>query len=154
MTSLQITQLRLQSAPTRAFDWINQNMIDYGTREILDPIRNLGRSRKEAQSFLDAWRLEKTGFLKMDLVNDHPFADLLEYGWKDYDVFPKGKANGGSDTLKFNWKGGIHFSKHTHPRGFRGYGIIESAEQWGFFDRFLERILVGANQHLLEMKIR
>lgn len=154
MSSLQLTQLRLQSAPTRAFDWIDQHMIDYGIREILDPIRNLGRSRKEAQSFLDAWKLEKTGFLKMDLVNDHPFADLLEYGWKDYDVYPKGKANGGADTLKFNWKGAIHFSKHTHPRGFKGYGIIESADNWGFFDKFHEKIIQGANEWLQVAKLK
>lgn len=154
MSSLQITQLRLQSAPTRAWDWIDRNMIDIGIKEIIDPIKNLGHSRKQAQSFIDKWRLEKTGFMKMELVNDHQFADMLEYGWKDYDVFPKGKDNGGADTLKFPWKGAIHFSKHTHPRGFAGYHIIESAERWGFFDRFHERIIEGANNWLKESKLR
>ncbi len=130
------------------------HMIDYGIREILDPIKKLGTSRKHAQGFIDSWRLEKTGFMKMDLVNDHKFADLLEYGWNDYDVFPKGKENGGADNLKFPWLGMIHFSKHTHPRGFRGYHTLDSAENWGFYDRFLEKILDGANRWLVEVKLR
>jgi len=146
--------LRLQSAPTRALDWINQNKIDYAIREILDPIRNLQTSRGHSQGFIDAWRIEDTGFLKMELVNDHRFADLLEYGWEDYDVYPLGKDNGGADTLKFHWQGKWHFSKHTHPRGFPGYNIIESADNWGYFDRFLERIIDGANRWLQEVKMR
>ena len=152
--NLDLTMLRLQSAPTRALDWINQNKIDYGVREILDPIKTLGTSRKHAQSFLDRWRLEDTGFLKMELINDHEFADLLEYGWADYDVYPLGKENGGADALHYFYRGRWWTMKHTHPKGFRGYHIIESAENWGFFDKFLEKIIDGANQWLQEARIR
>jgi len=145
--------LRMESAPTRAADWINQNKIDYAIRELLDPMKSLMTSRGNAQSVIDAWRVEDAGFMKVELVNDHPFADLTEFGWGDYDVYPLGKENGGADTLKFNWQGGIHFSKHTHPRGFKGYNILESLENWGFYDRFLEKIIDGANKWLLESRM-
>lgn len=145
--------LRLQSAPTRARDWINQNKIDYATREILDPIRNLQTSRGHAQSVIDRWRIEDTGFLKFELVNDHPFIDLLEYGWGDYDVYPKGKDNGGADTLKIPTAGGFYFSKHTHPKGFKGYNTLSSIENWGFYDKFLDAIIDGANKWLQEVKM-
>lgn len=145
--------LRLESAPTRARDWINQNKVDYATREILDPIRDLMVSRGHAQSVIDRWRIEDTGFLKLELVNDHKYIDLLEFGWGDYDVYPLGKENGGANTLKFNWKGGLFFSKHTHPRGFKGYHILDSIENWGFYDRFLEKIIAGANKWLLEARL-
>lgn len=154
MTDFHTAMLRLQSAPTRALDWINQNKIDYATREILDPIRDLSTSRGHAQSVIDRWRIEDSGFLKMELVNDHPFIDLLEYGWDDYDVYPLGKENGGANVLKFNWRGKIVFSKHTHPRGFKGYNMLSSADNWGFFDKFLERIINGANAWLQEVKMR
>lgn len=146
--------LRLQSAPTRALDWINQNKIDYAIRYIIDPIRDLQISRRQSQGFIDAWRVVDTGFLKLELVNDHKYADLLEYGWPDYDVYPLGKDEGGADVLKFSMNGQIMFRKHTHPRGFKGYNIISSAENWGFFDRFLERLIDGANQWLQEAKMR
>lgn len=159
--------LRLESAPTRARDWINQHKIDYATRYILDPIRDLMISRGHAQSVIDRWRVEDTGFMKLELVNDHPYIDLLEYGWGDYDVYPKGKGSQfskisdefaaehtGADVLRFHWQGKWHFAKHTHPRGFNGYHILDSAENWGFFDRFLERIIDGANKFLQEAKMK
>ena len=158
--------LRLESAPTRARDWINQNKIDYAIREILDPMRDLMVSRGHAQSVIDRWRVEDTGFMKLELVNDHEFVDLLEYGWSDYDVYPKGrgdqfagmseefkKEHAGANVLRFHWQGKWHFAMHTHPRGFRGYHIIESAENWGFFDRFLEKIVQGANRWLQEARM-
>lgn len=152
---LHTAMLRLESAPTRARDWINQNKIDYAVREILDPMRDLMVSRGHAQSVIDKWRVEDAGFMKIELVNDHPYADLTEYGWDDYDVYPLGKENGGADALKIPTKGGgFYFSKHTHPKGFRGYGIIESATNWGFFDRFLEKIIQGANAWLIEARMR
>jgi len=154
MMDFHTAMLRMQSAPTRAKDWINQNKIDYAIREIVDPIKSLSTSRGHAQSVVDRWRVEDTGYLKLELINDHEYIDLLEYGWDDYDVFPLGKENGGADVLKFNWRGQIHFSKHTHPRGFRGYGIIESAENFGFFERFLDKIIDGANKWLQEAKMR
>ncbi len=147
--------LRLESAPTRARDWINQNKIDYAIREILDPMKNLMTSRGNAQSVIDAWRVEDAGFMKIELVNDHPYAHLTEYGWGDYDVYPLGKENGGANALKIPTKGGkFYFSKHTHPRGFKGYNILESLENWGFYDRFLEKIIDGANKWLQEARLR
>ena len=146
--------LRLQSAPTRALDWIETHKIDYAVQYILDPMRDLQTSRGNAQSVIDKWRVENTGYLKLDLVNDHKYVHLLEYGWDDYDVYPKGKENDGADALKIPMMGGgFYFSGHTHPRGFRGYNIINSAENFGFFERFLERLIEGANRWLQEARL-
>ena len=155
--------LRLESAPTRARDWINQNKIDYAIREILDPMKSLMTSRGNAQSVIDAWRVEDAGFMKIELVNDHKFAYLTEHGWGDYDVYPKGSGAqfmgmskefkekyGGANVLKFQMGGETIFAAHTHPRGFAGYKIIESIENWGFYERFLEKLIDGANQGLQE----
>lgn len=154
MTNLDITQLRLQSAPTRALDWMNMHMIDYGIRHLLDPIRTLATSRGHSQGFIDAFRLEKTGYLKMEVVNDHKYADLLEYGWDDYDVYAKGKENGGADWLRFVEDGVVKFRKHTHPKGFKGYNILSSADNWGFYQKFLDALIDGANKWLQEAKLR
>mgnify|MGYP003650590575 CR=1 FL=1 len=94
--------LRLESAPTRARDWINQNKIDYAIREILDPMKSLMTSR---------------------------------------------------NVLKFQMGGETIFAAHTHPRGFAGYKIIESIENWGFYERFLEKLIDGANKWLQEVRM-
>ncbi len=145
--------LRLQSAPTRALDWIEQNKMDYAIREILDPMRDLQTSRGHAQSVIDRWQIKNTGYLSLELYNDHKYIDLLEYGWDDYDVYPLGKENGGADVLRFHWKGKWNFAKHTHPRGFRGYHIVQSAENFGFFQRFLDKLIDGANRWLQEVRM-
>jgi hypothetical protein len=145
--------LRLQSAPTRALDWIETHKIDYAIKYILDPMRDLQTSRGHAQSVIDRWQVNNTGYLTMELVNDHKYIDLLEYGWDDYDVYPLGEANGGKEALKFFWKGQWHIRKHTHPRGFRGYHIINSAENFGFFERFLNALIDGANRWLQEARL-
>ena len=146
--------LRLQSAPTRALDWIETHKMNYAIKYILDPIRDLQTSRGHVQSVIDSWHVNNTGYLQLELVNDHEYIDLLEYGWGDYDVYPLGKENGGADTLKFHWRGQWHFSKHTHPRGFKGYHIVNSAENFGFFERFLNALIDGANRWLQEARLR
>jgi len=159
--------LRLQSAPTRALDWIEQHKIDYAIKYILDPMRDLQTSRGHAQSVIDRWQVANTGYLQLELVNDHKYIDLLEYGWGDYDVYPKGKGSqfdnmsdefrdqyAGADVLRFHWKGKWHFAMHTHPRGFKGYHIVNSAENFGFFERFLNALIDGANKWLQEARLR
>lgn len=149
-----LAQLRLESAPFRGLEWINANMVDYAIREILDPLRDLSASRGHSQRFRDGWTVEKTGWLRIELVNDFEFADLLEFGWGDYDVYPLGKENGGADFLHWTDSSGDHFASHTHPRGFRGYHLLDSMENWGFYDRFLEKLLEDASNYLMEMRMR
>lgn len=129
-------------------------MIDYAIKYILDPIRNLGISRGHGQRFIDGWQIKKTGKLSLEVYNDFEYAHLLEYGWDDYDVFPKGKDMGGADVLKFNWKGKIIFAKHTHPRGFPGYKMLEAIDDWGFIDNYYDKMVDGANDWLERARLR
>lgn len=150
---IDLAQLRLQSAPTRAKNFIGDNIVDYAIREIMDPMKSLGYSRKHAQGFIDAWKIKQIGQLKIEIYNDHKYADLLEYGWDDYDVYPLGKDAGGADVLKFFYRGKWIYAKHTHPKGFKGYHIVESAKNWGFIDKFLEKLIAAASVFLQENAI-
>lgn len=112
-----LSDLRLESAIPRARQYMNRRCVDVAVREILDPLKSEAYRRKLAQSYIDKFRIEKSGFLKIDLVNDHPISRYLEYGTDPHKIT--------GDPLAFNWEGEhVFFQKVNHP-GFKGYGILE-----------------------------
>lgn len=146
--------LRLQSAPTRVKDWLDQAKIDYAYKYLIPPIRMININEGRSENFANLWDVEDTGYLTMDLVNHHERAMQLELGWEPFVVFPKGKANGGADVLRFEIDGEVIFATHAFPQGFKGYHTIEKAQKQKVFLRYFQEMIKGANEwmDLVRMK--
>jgi len=111
-----LSDLRLESAIPRVKQYLDMICVNVAIKEILDPLILVAYTRKLAQSYIDKFRIEKSGFIKVDLVNDHHVSRYLEYGTEPHTI---------SGNLNFDWKGeDAFFQKVNHP-GFDGYGLLE-----------------------------
>jgi len=146
--NLDVTKMRLEGVVGRAFDFIDTIIVDTAIREILDPMRDLEVSRLHAQGFIDSWQLEKTGYCAIELINEFPYAHLLEYGWSEAWVEPVEK-------LALHWTDpqGDHFSKGHWRRGFNGYHMIEVIWILGFYDHFQDSLIEQANRFLEDTRM-
>ncbi len=127
-----IAVLRLESGPSRASQYMDHIMIDVATQEVLDPLKVRYTDLGAAQSFIDTIAIERTGFLKFDLVIDHDIAQWLEYGTEPHKI----EADE-AEFLHFQFrKTSSWFASHAgdsgdwikkfkidHP-GFPGYQLI------------------------------
>ena len=120
--SLDLTKQRLQSAKYRINTYIDQNIMNWAMETILLPARtDLENSINNRAA--EALRLEKTGFMKVDLVWDFrseegaPVHFFLEYGTRPHEIRAKGRENGGADAL--HWTGPSGESRYAkvvqHP---------------------------------------
>jgi len=132
--SLEFARLRLDNSSQRITKFIDDNIVEWTEQEIAVPIRNNMRSAGLSQRTLDAVTVEKTDFMKADVVfdlqiDDVDVSDLLEKGSRAHDIFPKGKENDGADTLRWwNRVGAVGFpifAKKVHHPGFEGYHFME-----------------------------
>jgi hypothetical protein len=120
--SLDLTKQRLFSIETRVTKYIDQNIIQWATEEILLPGQT-DIANSVSQRASEALSLEKTGFMKVDLVWDFrneegaPIHFFLEYGTRPHEIRAKGKDNGGADAL--HWTGPSGESRYAkvvqHP---------------------------------------
>lgn len=154
----QVADIRLESLEHRAMLFMDKNLLDVAIQEVLDPLRNLAISRQHSQVFIDAIRIEKTGFLKFRIFIDYiPGRDgialniLLEKGWSgpyqivsDWPFGPKLHWTGGK------YGPGDHFALMTTHPGFPGYHLLESMNNWGFVDRMIQKLISMTNKWLQE----
>jgi len=152
--ALSLASLRLESAPIRAADWIDRNMVDYAIRDILDPMKSLASSRKHAQRYIDSLHIIKLGPLQLAFVINfipgpfnEPLNVFLEFGTAPHDIY-------GNPWLAWPVPGGVHIGYHQfkpvkHP-GFRGYNMLASLKNWGFVDKWAENLINGATHYLQE----
>ena len=120
--SLDLTKQRLYSIETRVNKYIDQNIVQWATEEILLPGQT-DIANSVSQRASEALSLEKTGFMKVDLVWDFrneegaPIHFFLEYGTRPHEIRAKGKDNGGADAL--HWTGPSGESRYAkvvqHP---------------------------------------
>ena len=112
-----LSDLRLESAIPRVKQYMDMICVNVAVREILDPLKAQAYVRHLAQSYIDKFTIQKSGFIKVDLVNDHHISRYLEYGTLPHKIT--------GDPLAFDWEGEeVRFQSVNHP-GFRGYGILE-----------------------------
>ncbi len=112
-----LSDLRLESAPSRAKRHMDMICVDIAIQEILDPIKQTAHSKNAAQSYIDAFKIEKTGFIKIELVNDHRFSGWLEYGTPPHTIE--------GNPLAFDIDGDTVFAKKVNHPGFEGYHILK-----------------------------
>ena len=120
--SLDLTKQRLFSIETRVTKYIDQNIMQWATEEILLPGQT-DIANSVSQRAAEALSLEKSGFMKVDLVWDFrseegaPVHFFLEYGTRPHEIRAKGREHGGADAL--HWTGPSGESRYAkvvqHP---------------------------------------
>jgi hypothetical protein len=154
--SLDLTKQRLFSIETRVTKYIDQNIIQWATEEILLPGQT-DIANSVSQRASEALSLEKTGFMKVDLVWDFrneegaPIHFFLEYGTRPHEIRAKGKDNGGADAL--HWTGPSGESRYAkvvqHP-GTQARELISQIKEERIPD--LRRRIVDETQNYMELE--
>ena len=154
--SLDLTKQRLFSIETRVNNYIDQNIIQWATEEILLPGQT-DIANSVSQRASEALSLEKTGFMKVDLVWDFrneegaPIHFFLEYGTRPHEIRAKGKDNGGADAL--HWTGPSGESRYAkvvqHP-GTQARELISQIKEERIPD--LRRRIVDETQSYMELE--
>ena len=154
--SLDLTKQRLYSIETRVNKYIDQNIIQWATEEILLPGQT-DIANSVSQRASEALSLEKTGFMKVDLKWDFrneegaPIHFFLEYGTRPHEIRAKGKDNGGADAL--HWTGPSGESRYAkvvqHP-GTQARELISQIKEERIGN--LRRRIVDETQNYMELE--
>jgi hypothetical protein len=134
--SLDLTKQRLFSIETRVIKYIDQNIMQWATEEILLPGQT-DIANSVSQRASEALSLEKTGLMKVDLVWDFrseegaPIHFFLEYGTRPHEIRAKGKDHGGADALHWTGPSGdSRFAKVVqHPGSQKHVGLVDGIKE-------------------------
>ena len=154
--SLDLTKQRLYSIETRVNNYIDQNIIQWGTEEILLPGQtDIANSISQRAS--EALSLEKTGFMKIDLVWDFrseegaPIHFFLEYGTRPHEIRAKGREHGGADALHWTGPSGeSRFAKVVQHPGTQARELISQIKEERLPD--LRRRIIDETQTYMELE--
>lgn len=153
--SLELTKTRLLSAKNRIDTFIDQNIMLWATEEVLLPGQtDIANSISQRAS--NALSLEKSGFMKVDLVWDFrsedgaPIHFFLEYGTKPHIIVAKGAIFGGKSVLHWKSSGGKSiFAKSVNHPGTKPRNIIEQIKDERFPD--LRTRIIDETQNNMEI---
>jgi len=134
--SLDLTKQRLSSAIDRVERYIDDNIMVWATETILLPAQSNLETSINARA-ADALSLEKSGFMKIDLVwdlrgdNGEPLHFYLEFGTRPHTIESKGKEHGGADALHWTGPSGKNiFAKIVnHPGSKKHVGLIQRIKE-------------------------
>ena len=154
--SLDLTKQRLFSIETRVNNYIDQNIIQWATEEILLPGQT-DIANSVSQRASEALSLEKTGFMKVDLVWDFrneegaPIHFFLEFGTRPHEIRAKGKDNDGADALHWTGPSGeSRFAKVVQHPGTQARELISQIKEERIPD--LRRRIVDETQNYMELE--
>lgn len=130
--SLELTKQRLQTTKERVDRYIDQNIRTWAMEEVLLPAK-VDLANSISPKAAEALSLEKTGFMKVDLVwdlrgeNNEPIHFYLEFGTDPHIIEPKGKIFGGADALHWKSTAGKNvFAKIVrHPGSKKHVGLVQ-----------------------------
>jgi len=154
--SLDLTKQRLYSIETRVNNYIDQNIMQWGTEEILLPGQtDIANSISQRAS--EALSLEKTGYMKIDLVWDFrseegaPIHFFLEYGTRPHEIRAKGREHGGADALHWTGPSGeSRFAKVVQHPGTQARELISQIKEERLPD--LRRRIIDETQTYMELE--
>lgn len=154
--SLDITKQRLQSARDRVNRFIDQNILLWATEEVLLPGQT-DITNSISQRAADALKLEKNGFMKVDLVWDFrsdegaPIHFFLEYGTRPHRITAKGALYGGKEALHWvSSTGKDVFAKTVNHPGTEGKNMIQHIKDERFPD--LKKRIIAETQNKMEVE--
>ena len=133
--SLDLTKQRLFSIETRVTKYIDQNIMQWATEEILLPGQT-DIANSVSQRAAEALSLEKSGFMKVDLVWDFrneegaPIHFFLEFGTRPHEIRAKGRDHGGADALHWTGPSGeSRFAKVVQHPGTQARELISQIKE-------------------------
>ena len=154
--SLDLTKQRLFSIETRVIKYIDQNIMQWATEEILLPGQT-DIANSVSQRASEALSLEKTGLMKVDLVWDFrseegaPIHFFLEYGTRPHEIRAKGKEHGGADALHWTGPSGeSRFAKVVQHPGTQARELISQIKEERVPD--LKRRIIDETQNFMELE--
>ena len=154
--SLDLTKQRLFSIETRVTKYIDQNIMQWATEEILLPGQT-DIANSVSQRAAEALSLEKSGFMKVDLVWDFrneegaPIHFFLEFGTRPHEIRAKGKDHGGADALHWTGPSGeSRFAKVVQHPGTQARELISQIKEERVPD--LRRRIVDETQNYMELE--
>ena len=154
--SLDLTKQRLFSIETRVTKYIDQNIMQWATEEILLPGQT-DIANSVSQRAAEALSLEKSGFMKVDLVWDFrneegaPIHFFLEFGTRPHEIRAKGREHGGADALHWTGPSGeSRFAKVVQHPGTQARELISQIKEERVPD--LRRRIVDETQNYMELE--
>lgn len=150
---LELTKQRLNSAETRVVHFIDSNIMDWASQEILEPTKTDMLAAGISQKGVDGVQLKKTGFMKVEVEWDYrddegnPLHFFIEYDTKPHLIEAKGKIHGGADALRWGKDGKWIFRPRVHHPGTTGKMILHNSVNK--YKPFLkQRIIQETNNYL------
>lgn len=154
--SLDLTKQRLYSIEIRVNNFIDQNIVQWATEEILLP-GQIDIANSVSQRASEALSIEKTGFMKVDLKWDFrneegaPIHFFLEYGTRPHEIRAKGRDNGGADALHWTGPSGENrFAKVVQHPGTQSRELISQIKEERISD--LRRRIIDETQNYMELE--
>mgnify|MGYP003134168477 FL=1 len=154
--SLDLTKQRLYSIEIRVNNFIDQNIVQWATEEILLP-GQIDIANSVSQRASEALSIEKTGFMKVDLKWDFrneegaPIHFFLEYGTRPHEIRAKGRDNGGADALHWTGPSGENrFAKVVQHPGTQSRELISQIKEERIPD--LRRRIIDETQNYMELE--
>jgi hypothetical protein len=151
--SLDLTKQRLFSNKIRIDKFIDNNIIQWATEEILLPAQT-DIANSVSQRAAEALTIEKTGIMKIDLKwdfrgeNGEPIHFFLEYGTQPHTIKAKGKEHGGADALHWTGPSGEdRFAKVVQHPGTQGRELISQIKEERL-PNLKQRILDETQNHM------
>lgn len=153
--SLDLTKQRLFSNKVRIDKFIDDNIIQWATEEILLPAQT-DIANSVSQRAAEALTIEKTGLMKIDLKwdfrgeNGEPIHFFLEFGTRPHEIRAKGKEHGGADALHWTGPSGENrFAKVVQHPGTQGRELISQIKEERLPD--LRRRIIDETQNHMEI---
>ena len=123
---MSLTINRIENSEARVKKFIDENIIQWVEQYVLNPTKDLALQIGLSQNATNAMFVEKTGFMKTDIVWDYtdsdgnPLSLWLEngFGKGGYDIHVKHK--------KVLSNGKTFFGKKVRHPGFEGYKIMST----------------------------
>ena len=131
----------------KAKNYMDTILVDVAIEEIMDPLRNAYLSKGAAQSYIDAFSIVKQGFLKMNLENNHRFAQWLEDGTESHTIGPPTEK----EMMYWTDADGNHFRWIVEHPGFGGYRVLGYMLP-GLINRFIIVLVKRTNEFLERSK--
>jgi len=157
--SLDITRLRLESSRARILQYIDKNLEDWATDEVVEPTQHIAYGEGLSDHAISTIEIERVDFLQVKLVwnlfgpNGEPLGVWLEDGTKEHIIQAKGYFGGGAESLRWYDKGGkpVFRKKVKHP-GTKPRRIIARGWEIGK-ENLKRRINREVNAYLTRDKI-
>lgn len=157
--TLELTEMRLQSARDRINKYIDRNILQWGEEEVLQPAQQIAFNEGLSDKAIGSMEIRKVGFMHIQFhwdyrgPNNEPLHTFINDGVLPHIIRSKGKEFGGADALRWFEAGGTPiFRKEVHHPGYAGKHIKERVQEIGR-EKLRQRIVKETENYMAVNKI-